>query len=253
MIPKPLPLAIAVILLLISCQRKEALTFEEQRLGTSILPVCKETTCANISIKMIHAIGKSSTASMINNFMEHKICNVLSVGLQEQQPTIENAIKTFNDFYLEQKGIYATESAPYEAELTQEITFNSTNLISTAIDYYTYTGGAHGYGGVLFINFNPQTGEHLTHTTLLKDKKAFSAYAEQIFRSKFNIPETASINSTGFFFEEDRFALPENIGITKEEVVLYYNTYEISSYADGPVALKLPKKEVSAFFKYDIL
>jgi hypothetical protein len=61
------------------------------------------------------------------------------------------------------------------------------------------------------------------------------------------IPEGEPINSTGYMFERDTFYLPQNIGFTQDGVKLLYNEYEVASYADGPVELLLPYKEVKKY------
>ncbi len=62
-----------------------------------------------------------------------------------------------------------------------------------------------------------------------------------------------SINSTGFWFENDRFYLPESIGLSKTNLLLVYNQYEIASYAGGPVALKIPLEELKEYLNFNML
>jgi hypothetical protein len=38
-------------------------------------------------------------------------------------------------------------------------------------------------------------------------------------------------------FEEDKFALPQKFFTTDKGLLLYYNSYEAASYADGPKEL----------------
>lgn len=236
-----------------SCTTEETLIFEKQRFDTSFIEECNTTTCASIEISTIQALNTTKPAAMINSYLENKICNILTIGEKKPENKIENGIKAFNDFYFEYKNEFNPESIPYEAEINSDISFKNDEIICIALDSYTYTGGAHGYGGVTFLNFNLKTGQHLSTGSILKNSDGFIKYAERLFRKKFDIPTNASINSTGFFFENDTFKLPKNIGITSNEIMLYFNTYEIASYAEGPIVLKIPKSEVFSFFKLDVL
>jgi hypothetical protein len=63
--------------------------------------------------------------------------------------------------------------------------------------------------------------------------------------------ETASKtsdSSENYFFGED-FKLPENIGFNDEGVIFLYNTYELSSYAQGITEFTIPYNEISKFIK----
>ncbi|MFV8388928.1 RsiV family protein [Flavobacterium sp. LB1P71] len=61
------------------------------------------------------------------------------------------------------------------------------------------------------------------------------------------MPENKSINATGLMFEDEKFYLPQNIFYTDKGLLLYYNSYEAASYADGPKELLLSYKEVNEY------
>ena len=77
------------------------------------------------------------------------------------------------------------------------------------------------------------------------------AFAEKKFRAKYKIPANKSINATGLMFENEKFNLPENIFYTDDGLLLYYNSYEAASYADGPKELLLPYKEVNDYLVFN--
>ncbi|MCJ7759370.1 MAG: RsiV family protein, partial [Gillisia sp.] len=110
-----------------------------------------------------------------------------------------------------------------------------------------FTGGAHGYTSVNYLNFNSKTGDQLWTKDIFEDE--FKSYAEKLFRQKNDIPENQPINSTGLFFENDSFQLPQNIGFSKNKIILRYNAYEVASYAEGGIQLEIPIKDVEEFIK----
>ena len=85
---------------------------------------------------------------------------------------------------------------------------------------------------------------------LFKDPLEFQSFAEGKFRDQEKIPVNGSINATGFMFEDDKFYLPENIGFTQEGLQLFYEQYEVASYADGPIILTLKFKELEPYLKF---
>jgi len=82
--------------------------------------------------------------------------------------------------------------------------------------------------------------------------EGFESYAETAFRKKYEIPADVNINNTGFWFEDDKFHLPETVGFTADSLLLLYNPYEIASYAAGAVTLNIPLEEVSTFISIPV-
>lgn len=138
---------------------------------------------------------------------------------------------------------------PWEITLNGTVTYQSASLICIEMNYYAFTGGAHGNAGLRAVLCDAKTGKMILNDALFNNIKAFKAYAEKQFRLKYKIPENQSINATGLQFEEEKFQLPLNIFYTDKGLLLYYNQYEIASYADGPKELVLPYEEIDGFLK----
>ncbi len=100
-----------------------------------------------------------------------------------------------------------------------------------------------------YLNFDALSGELLTADAIFSPIDEFIAMSEKKFKEKYNLPETISLGASGFWFKDNSFHLPKNIGITDSTVVLHYNPFEIASRAEGPIEIKLQKEEVLNFFK----
>ncbi len=50
-------------------------------------------------------------------------------------------------------------------------------------------------------------------------------------------------------FEKEYFELPENILFTDSGLTLYYNTYDIAPYVDGPQELKISYEDIKELLK----
>jgi hypothetical protein len=128
---------------------------------------------------------------------------------------------------------------PWEASVKGTVIHQTEFILNIKIDYYTFTGGAHGNGGWHSILINPKTGKTIANKELFKAENEFKAFAEKQFRLQYKIPEKDPINATGLQFEEEKFQLPQNIFFTDKGLLLYYNQYEVASYVDGPKELLL--------------
>ncbi|WP_103068854.1 DUF3298 and DUF4163 domain-containing protein [Aquimarina sediminis] len=251
-IPKYIFLLV-ILLGLYNCKDRELFTFEKNSLTTDMLSDCRNEDCALLEINLLKIIDDNQVAQSINKEIERVACDILNTSEYESALTIDKAITQFNTSYQSILEEFPDETIPYEANIDCKLAFQCKDLISVAIDSYMFTGGAHGYGGVSYINIDTETGKRLPNKMLFENSDKFTDYIEKIFRAQNKIPSNESINSTGFFFEDDVFSLPKNIGFTDKEVVLHYNQYEISSYADGPIELRIKKEDVASFFAYTIL
>ncbi len=244
--------SLVILLGLYGCSKKESFTFEKQNFAVDQWVDCNTVDCASLEVNLLKVVVDSQISENINAEIEKVACAVLNIGENDPGGSMKEAIQQFNTSYQEISTEFPDEIVPYEANIDCELGFQCESLISVVMDSYIFTGGAHGYGSISYININPKTGKRIPNKELFKNYTEFEAYAERVFRSTYEILESESINSTGFFFEDEKFALPENIGLTDNEVILYYNPYEISAYAQGPVELKLNKEEVVSFFAVKI-
>jgi len=231
-----------LLLLVISCQDNRNVTFEALSLKNT---KCKE--CPEVSIDVPKALGNNKLAKSINLALREEVISKLTFDDEINAETIQQAIESFTNGYFELKKIYPDETIGWKATINGIVTYEDNDLITIELQSYMFTGGAHGYGSTNYLNFNKKRGKEIDTWELFEDKEGFREYAETQFRIQQNIPVNKSINSTGFMFEKDNFYLPENIGFTEKGLKLLYNQYEVASYADGPIELTLPYKDIQKF------
>jgi len=231
-----------LLLVFIGCKNEDKLTFEDVNHSGGPCDDCPEVT-----ITIPRVLENAKISAVINNALKEEVISLLTFDDEHVASNIEGAIASFNSGYQDLKKMYPDETVGWEAKINAEVSFEDKNMITIKLNSYMFTGGAHGYGATLFLNFDKKKGSELEDWELFNDKKDFQRYAELKFRKQENIPQDKPINSTGYMFEKDSFYLPENIGFTKEGVKLHYNQYEVASYADGPIELTLPYKEVKKY------
>lgn len=210
--------------------------------------VLESYSCSIISLEFISASGPEEISEKINRVLEQHLIHIVST---EGDPNVSSLQELAENFITNQKNsaLDFDEEIPWKAYINTSIFDHTSQLVSIGVDAEISTGGAHGYSSHTFLNFDPETGEELSHSEIFKE--GFKAYTEKVFREKQGIPTGENINSTGFWFENNEFELPENIGFDPSNVILVYNSYEIDSYADGDLYMEIPREEVKHFLKID--
>lgn len=244
-------MALAINLMLIGCNKDaQELQFNDLSIEKVSEVNCnsEEENCTFVSLKTPMAEGDDKRSKLVNSKITQHIIQLVDYQDQEKLESLDELAQQFINDYETTSTEFPEYNIPWEAYVESEITHDTEELISIEFDLSLFTGGAHGHTSVTFLNFDPETGKLLSSNDLFSDE--FKEFAEKRFRMKNEIPETESINSTGFYFENDSFHLPQNIGFKKNKVILRYNAYEIASYADGNIEMEFSMEEIKPFANF---
>lgn len=236
-----------LVLVLFSCKDEAKLTFKTISFNKG---QCSD--CPQVAIAIPKALETSKLSATINNALKEEVISLLTFDDETESSTIEEAIMSFKNGYLDLKKMYPDETVGWETKIDGEVAYEDMTKLTIELRSYQFTGGAHGYGSTVFLNFDKKKGVELENWELFKNQQDFRYFAETKFRIQEHIPQGKAINSTGFMFENEAFYLPENIGFTKKGIQLHYNQYEVASYADGPIILTLPYNEVRNYLSHKI-
>lgn len=237
--------SLLIPLALMACQPNEDLQLEARQYSGA---ACE--ACPSVEISVLEALGEDPLDASINAAQREEIISLLDYDQEIDASDIPEAIESFQAAFRRVQEEFPEELTGWEATARTDLGYYDSHVVSLKMDTYVFTGGAHGLGNTRYLNFNRRTGKELDALEFFADPKAFSEFAETSFRRQYAIPAGEPINSTGFMFEEDRFALPQNIGIEAGEVVLHYNPYEAASYAEGPLILRFPLAEVRPYLAW---
>lgn len=237
-----------LILLGMSCQRKqreEILVFEDIQKNVPVVADCDSVHCGEIKIMYPRLFSDSPLQTKINAKIEKTIAGLLLEDSHNTTIGLDEAIDTFRKSYDSLNQRFPDDIAPYEATVDVALLETLPNRLNFVIDSYVYTSGAHGYEKVTYLMIDPKTGEEVSFYDLLKNEENFILTVEEYFRQKFDIPSSASINSTGYMFKDETFALPEQCIILSKDIILTYNPYEIAPYSEDPIELHIPVDTVA--------
>ena len=243
---KPYLYSLLLLILFASCSNE--LEFETQTFEKKTNLKC-QGVCPKITIK-VPVAKDGAAADSINAKIFSTLKQIVYFG--EEPYDSKDYQGLANDFigsYEKMQKENPDELFGWEGDINGRLVYKSENVIGIELQHYTFTGGAHGYSGKTSLLFNRETGHWIPNDSIFKDVKAVKAIAEKRFREKFKIPADAPINSGGLMFENEEFALPSTLFFNEKGVLLYYNTYEIASYADGPRDVLLPYSEIGTYLK----
>lgn len=242
-----------LLTLVLGCKRQAPLVFSSESFTEDSLASCQNMGCPEITINYLKVAGEEFIADKLNSAIKTYIIEALVIG-EDSIPnvrSISEAASNFIQTYRMHSAEFPDMAAEYFAEINVSESYISEEIISLKLHQYQYTGGAHGYEKISFKNMDPKTGLEIPSVDLFKNSKELSILIEKRFREIHNIPSKESINSTGYWFDNDAFYLPETIGFRKDTMLLIYNQYEIASYADGPVEMRISKEEIKEYLKYN--
>ncbi|AWI24951.1 DUF3298 and DUF4163 domain-containing protein [Flavobacterium pallidum] len=233
-----------MLLLLASCNNE--LSFEQKSFAQKSSLPCK-SECTQVSVNIPLAKDKPIVADSINKKVFSTMKEILMVGENQFTDTeYKGLLNSFIKAYDKMQTENPTDEFNWEAKITGKVLYQSDSIINIELKHYKFTGGAHGYSGRTSLIFDPETGKSIPNEYLFKDRNGFKDFAEKKFRAAYKIPD-GPINSTNLMFEDEEFQLPQTYFFTEKGLLLFYNVYEIASYADGPKELLIPYKEANPY------
>lgn len=237
-----------IFILLTGCQKNKSLSFSNKEYTLQSGKNC-EDLCTTISIKTLVFEGNDAFTDTINSDLLQLHAQILGVGEQPSAKSYAEIMKNFIQGYQEVTDEFPDYNIPWEANASTQVYFQNPKLLNIAIEYYSFTGGAHGYGGRVSTLYDLISKKPIEFYDLIEDRDGFKAFAEKQFRIANNIPDKSNINQTGFMFEKEQFQLAQNVFIEADGITLYYNAYEIAAYAMGAQQLFLKKEDIIPYLK----
>lgn len=160
--------------------------------------------------------------------------------LKDSKEAYEDAIKYKYDF------------RPYSLEIKYDIDKNNDGILSAHSTVYYYTGGAHGMSYTIPYNYRIEDGRELKLNDLFKEGYDYKKVINEkikVLRDKMDEEYKAEYIKNGgkesdyksLFFEEFKGIKDEQkFYITNNDIVIYYDHYEIAPYAFGMPKFNIP-------------
>lgn len=130
---------------------------------------------------------------------------------------------------------------PYGATSRYTMCRSDDNFLSMYIDYYQYTGGAHGGTERRAYNIDLQTGKTLALSDLFKTGFDYATVINQAIQKQIDAdPETYFSGQEGF----TGITPEQGYYIQDQNLVVYFQQYEIAAYAMGLPEFQIPLSQL---------
>lgn len=146
------------------------------------------------------------------------------------------------------KKVFPDSKQYWSVSMKSQISYNSDKLLCIEMLTGSYLGGAHGDFRRSFLTIN-NAGDRVHVIDFITDLNKFAELAEKKFREQRGLTKEQSLNLGGYYFPDQKFILPEGIGLNKEGFVLYYNVYEIAPFYMGGTEIILSFDELDGILK----
>jgi len=125
----------------------------------------------------------------------------------------------------------------YELMNRYEALSKDVNLISVKFETYSYALGAHGYTAITTFNFDVKNSKFLKLTDLISINTAEEQNTLNALLVKY-------LENPQQCFDKDPEAGKgfERFGVTAENMIFYFEAYELGAYYCGAAAIKVPIK-----------
>jgi len=131
-------------------------------------------------------------------------------------------------------------NTPYAAFSDYKVNLNKNNILSLYIDYYQFTGGAHGSTVRKCYNYDLSTGEKLSLNDLFKANASYKEIINKEIENQIN-------KNKGIYFPEYFKGISDDqcFSIDKDNLIIYFQQYDIAPYATGIPEFKIPLSKLN--------
>lgn len=208
-----------------------------------------KNTISDLRIPVIEGIRDTNLQSKLNSNFQKDIMKFSS--------EIENTAKELERDY--QKQLSETE-----ANTDFYVNYNDNDLLSISVNYYDYTGGAHGNSQKKTTNIDLNTGKEIALKDLFKDELKYKDVINKEIKKQIQVAEGQTkkdMEQEGMIYKDEyapykdfkSISDTQSFYIENGNIVVYFPLYEIGPYADGIPEFKIPISQIKDNVKTEFL
>ena len=153
--------------------------------------------------------------------------------------------------YAKENGIENPYYFDFEYSVNTEISYgNGVDIIGCNINWYQYTGGAHGGTLITCRNYRLEDGSVVTLDNYFKPgyEKVLIPILDKLLLKETGSPDREHLDEYGYFPEVPMF-VPDNFEILKDSIAFIFNQYDIAPYSTGITTLVVPEDDIRAIIR----
>jgi hypothetical protein len=204
-----------------------------------------ELKCANNKLE-------SSVNAYVQSFVESILKENMNAEDTAKAKTIKTAAQAFvrscKSNILESKKEDSFTDQVWYCDVIGNIEMQSGRYFTMRFKYSAYTGGAHGEYGENYSTFNINSGKKLTWNDVIINQEKFTQLAELRFKQVNGLSASDKLTEDdGFLFENNKFQISDNFGLTNDGLIIYYKPYEVAPFSFGATSLLFKYSEIIDF------
>lgn len=187
---------------------------------------------STLEIPIINS-GNSQIDSEVNQKIKSDILNFYEQSLKEAESFLD-------DFELDESN--------FVADASFEVKKSTPNMVSILVEYYKYSGGAHGYYEYIPYNINLRNGDNLTLKEIFKTEVDYKTIINKEIENQ--IKELGK-KEKGLEKVYDFYGIKENqkFYLKDGKIIIYFDLYDIAPYAAGipefPINIENIEKQIN--------
>lgn len=173
----------------------------------------------------------------VNGMTDQSLQEKINARWENDADSFKQEVASTLDEYVTNAGINGYPIHTYQALSRIQEGFRSDHFLSLYIDYYSYTGGAHGFTERVPYNIDLSTGQELILGDLFTSDYDYSSIINEFIAEQIEAnPEIFFEGNSGFTGIDEQ----QSYYIKDDALVIYFGLYEIAPYAAGIQEFKMP-------------
>ena len=216
----------------------------------------REVNEASIIISNNNVKTESPTMSVdlhipvISGLTDNRIQSKINAQWEKHALDLEKELAAEIDSYVKYNEQNDFPIRPYQLVTRYQECYQNDNLLSLYVDYYQYTGGAHGMTNRQPYNIDLHSGNELAIKDLFQADYDYQSIINKEIRAQI------ALNPGNYFTDNMGFnGITENQSyyIQNGVLVVYFSQYEIAPYAAGIPEFKIPLSNFQDGIRADLL
>lgn len=186
---------------------------------------------------------------VFSGLKNQEVQTALNAMLEKEALDFKKEVAAGLSEYLKEAEEYDFTPNPFGADTEFEICTKGQEVLSFYVDYYQYTGGAHGGTARIAYNIDLETGKNLGLKELFKSGYDYRAVINKEVRRQISLtPDEYFDGDIGFNgINDETFYY-----IKDQSLVVYFQQYEIAAYARGIPEFSIPLSTFGSQLAYNL-
>jgi predicted secreted protein len=186
---------------------------------------------------------------VITGWADQELQSSLNARFEQEALDLQDMLKAEMESYVKYNQENGFPIRPYELVTRYQECYQNDTLLSLYVDYYQYTGGAHGMTDRRSYNIDLQTGKDVALTDLFQSSYDYQKVVNTKIKEQIAAqPDVYFTGDMGFKGISDNQSYYLQDGF----LVVYFSQYQIAPYATGIPEFKIPLTELQGGIRTDL-